>query len=114
MRAANLALRFLLELAMLAALATWGFTVGAGWPLKLLLGAGGPVLAAAVWGVWLAPRSPRRLPAAGMILLEVVLFGLAAAGLATTGHRLLAVVLAGLYALNRVLIGVWRQDTGGG
>ena len=45
MRGANLALRFLLELAMLAALATWGFTVGNGWPLKLLLGLGAPVSA---------------------------------------------------------------------
>ena len=67
-----------------------------------------------IWGLWLAPRSPRQLSGVPMVLLEVVLFGLGAAGLVLTGHWVPAVVLAAAYALNRVLIGVWRQDTGGG
>ena len=49
MRSAALGLRFLLELALLAALAFWGFTTPDGALLKILLGAGAPLLAAVVW-----------------------------------------------------------------
>jgi hypothetical protein len=48
LRGVILTLRFLCELAMLAALAYWGFTVGDGagaW----VLGVGAPLLAAVVW-----------------------------------------------------------------
>ena len=56
LRGVTLTVRFLCELAMLAALAYWGFTVGEGvgaW----LLGLGAPLLAAVVWGAVVAPRA---------------------------------------------------------
>jgi Protein of unknown function (DUF2568) len=56
LRGVTLTVRFLCELAMLAALASWGFTVGDGagaW----VLGIGAPLLAAIVWGAWVAPKA---------------------------------------------------------
>lgn len=47
--------RFLCGLALLAALAGWGFSVGDGVP-AWLLGLGGPLLAAVVWGRWWRQR----------------------------------------------------------
>jgi hypothetical protein len=57
LRGSTLAVRFLCELSMLAALAFWGFQVGDGvgaW----MLGIGAPLLAAAVWGAFVAPKAP--------------------------------------------------------
>jgi hypothetical protein len=56
LRGVTLTVRFLCELAMLAALAYWGFRVGDGigaW----VLGVGAPLLAAVVWARW-SPRGP--------------------------------------------------------
>ena len=61
LRAVNDALAFLLELAALAALAVWGFTVGGSWPLRILLGVGAPALMVVVWGFLLAPNAEHRL-----------------------------------------------------
>src|SRR5689334_23481657 len=59
LHAANLGLRFLLELCMLAALGYWGFQAGDGPVLKIVLGLGAPLLAAVVWGLFIAPRAIR-------------------------------------------------------
>ncbi len=46
---ANLALRFVLELAALAALAYWGFHTGHSLLGDVALGVGAPLLAAVIW-----------------------------------------------------------------
>ncbi len=56
---ATVTVRFLCELAMLAALAYWGFTVGDG-ACAWVLGIGAPLLAAIVWGAWVARRPAGR------------------------------------------------------
>ncbi len=53
----NLALSFLLELYILGALAYWGFRVGNGTFMKIVLGIGAPLLAALVWGIFEAPQA---------------------------------------------------------
>ena len=45
LRSANLAVRLLCELGLLAGLAVWGFRAGVGLGVKLLLGLGAPLLA---------------------------------------------------------------------
>ncbi|NJC70891.1 YrdB family protein [Planosporangium thailandense] len=109
MRPANLALRFALELAGLVAFGYWGFVTPTGRPLAVLLGLGAPLVAAALWGVLAAPKAPVRLPGAARLGFEIVWFGAAAAALIHAGRPFLAVVLAALYAVNRVLMYVWRQ-----
>jgi hypothetical protein len=108
MRFANLALRFALELAGLAAFGYWGFVVGDGLPLTALLGLGAPVLAAVLWGLFASPKAAVPLPGAAKLAFEIVWFGAAATGLAYAGRPWFAVVLAVGYAVNRVLLHVWR------
>ena len=102
MRAANDGLRFLLELSMLASLAIWGWNATDS-PLRFLLVVVTPASAAAVWGTWLAPRSPRRVSDPWRLALELVVFGAAAAALAASGHDGWAAVFAALTALHLAL-----------
>lgn len=74
------AVRFLLELAMLAALAVAGAAVSP--VLAVVL----PVLAAAVWARWIAPKSRRRLADPVRLAVELALFAAAGIGLAAVGH----------------------------
>ncbi len=88
-----LALAFASELAALAALAFWGWTVPGSTLPRVLLAVGAPVLAAVLWGVFAAPRAPVRVLALA-VLVKLLVFGSAVAALAATGHPRLAVVLA--------------------
>ena len=92
LRGVTLTARFLCELAMLAALAFWGYVVGDGvW--AWLLGILAPVVAAVIWGTFVAPRAKLPVPAPVRVAIELVLYGAAAAGLAAAGQPLAAVVL---------------------
>jgi hypothetical protein len=87
-----LAARFVLELALLAALAVGAVSVLGGparWVLALVLVG----LAATIWGVCLSPRRRLQLALPVRIALELLLFVAAAALLATGGHVVAAVVL---------------------
>jgi hypothetical protein len=73
LRGVTLAVRFLCELAMLAALAYWGFTVGDGigaW----VLGVGAPLVAAMVWGAWVAPKARWPVSMPVRVVIELVLY----------------------------------------
>ncbi len=79
----NLALRFGLEVAALAALGLWGWRQGEGW-LRFLLGLGIPLLAAVVWGVFAVPDDPSRsgsapvaVPGLVRLLWELAFFAFA-------------------------------------
>ncbi|MEZ5114786.1 MAG: YrdB family protein [Candidatus Nanopelagicales bacterium] len=86
MTAVALGVRFLLELATLAALAVAGFT-GPGSPvLKVVLGVGLPVLAALAWGRWVAPKATHRLPDPARLVVELVVLGSGVAALLLAGH----------------------------
>jgi hypothetical protein len=93
LRGVTLTVRFLCELALLAALAFWGFGAADG-PGGWLLGIGAPLLAAVVWGAVVAPRARWPVPGRVRVAIELVLFALAAAALAAAGEPLAAVVLA--------------------
>jgi Protein of unknown function (DUF2568) len=103
LRGVTLTVRFLCELAMLAALAYWGFGVGS-W----LLGLGAPLLAAIVWGAFVAPRARWPVRAPVRVVIELVLFGVAAAGLAVAGQPVPAVVL-GVAAVTTSLLNAWQE-----
>ena len=92
MRAVVLLVRFLSELAALAALAVVGVDLADG-AISIVLAMALPLVAALLWGRYVAPASPGRLhdPARGVV--EVVIFGCAVVGLAGTGHRVLAITL---------------------
>jgi hypothetical protein len=108
MRAANLGLKFVLELAALAALAIWGASLS-GSGLSVLAAIVAPLAMALVWGAWCAPRARRRLAMPARAVVELCVFALAAIALAAAGHPWWAVLLAGLMAANAGLLTVWGQ-----
>ncbi len=108
-KGANLLLRFLLELCALGALGYWGFKTGSTTITKIALGVGAPLVAAVAWGVFVSPRAPVELPGLVVLLLQVLVFGSAAAALVATGHRTLAMVFGVIVVINAVLMHVWGQ-----
>ena len=109
MKSANLALRFLLELGALAALGYWGATVpGTIW-LRIVLAIGIPALTAVVWGMFIAPRARIVIPEGWRHTLALLVFAAASLALFDRDELLLAVILAGLAALNAGLLLMWQQ-----
>ena len=97
----TLLVRFLLELCMLGALGYWGFKTGDSAAMRWVLGLGAPLLAATVWGLFIAPKATVEVPAPVWIGLQVIVFGAAALALAAVAPQqvaeffVLAVVLDG-------------------
>lgn len=105
----NLALRFLLEVAALVAIGYWGFSQHAG-ILRFIIGLGGPLLAAVLWGTFAVPDDPSRsgkapVPVPGVLrlALELTLFGVAAWALYDAGSPVIALLLAVLTAVHYAL-----------
>ena len=109
-KSANLALAFLLELAALVAFGYWGFNASDSTVVKLLLGIGVPVLAIVLWGIFAAPRSARRLRGSAYHVFATIFFALAVLALFAAGSATLGIALALIYAINAVLLVVWKQD----
>jgi hypothetical protein len=108
--AANLALRFALELAALAALAYWGaVTPDATWA-KVVLAVGAPLVAALIWGAFVSPKPWLMVSAAVRMTAEIVVFAAAALGLSATGHDVLAGVLIGAWVANRAMLAIRPPD----
>ena len=105
----NIGLRFLLELCILVIFGYWGFKTGHNALVEFLLGLGAPILFAVIWGIFLAPKSSRRLDEPWLFLLELVLFGLTCWALYSTGKVDLTVAFGGVYILNKILMVIWRQ-----
>ena len=109
LKAANLALRFILEVCALVALGYWGFHTGTSEALRWVLGIGAPLLAAVVWGLFIAPRRRFDVPLAVWILLQVLIFGAAIAALFASDQPTLAVVFGVLLVINAGLMMLWHQ-----
>lgn len=115
MLVANLALRFLLEMGALVALAVWGAHTGSVPAVRVVLGLGVPLLVAVVWGAFVAPAAPRRLPDPGRLVLEVGVFGAAALAVGARGLPLLGASFGVVAVVNAVLVRVGeRQQVGPG
>jgi hypothetical protein len=111
LRGVTLTARFLCELAMLAALAFWGYVIGEG-PLAWLLGVGAPALAAVVWGTFVAPRARIPVSASLRVQIELVLYAVAAVGLGSAGQPVAAVVLFVAGLVTSVLNDVQERRAG--
>ncbi len=104
LRGTVLAIRFLCELAMLAALGYCGFGIGEG-AGAFLLGIGAPALAIGIWGAFVAPKARWPVAVPARLAIEFVLFGVAVVGLFVIDRPLLA-VLFGLAAGTTSLLNV--------
>jgi hypothetical protein len=96
---ANDGLRFFLELAALASLAYWGFAEHGG-VVQWLLGLGAPLLAAALWGTFVAPKASRPTVDPARLLLELAVFGPAVVALWAADAHTLAFGLGVLVVLH--------------
>ncbi len=95
----NLALRFILELCILFAIAYWGWTRDTG-VLRYVLAIGLLLIAAVLWGTFRVPgevagnpHAPVPVPGWLRLLLEIVLFGFAVWGLYNAGATFAAITL---------------------
>jgi hypothetical protein len=104
MRPFLLAVRFLLELALLAALVIWGFNLDSGLGLRLVAAIAAPVAFIAIWARWVAPKSEHQLEDPARLVVETILFGLAAVALGLAGYQLAGVTLAVVYLVDRILL----------
>jgi Protein of unknown function (DUF2568) len=102
-KVASLALRFLLELAALGALAYWGFHEFDG-ATGILVGIGAPLAAALVWGTFVAPKRRVRRGEALRWVVELIVFGAAAAALIATGAVVVGIVFACVAVANGVVV----------
>jgi Protein of unknown function (DUF2568) len=85
-RALLLLARFLSEIGALAAFTVWGFHE-AGW-----FGVLPPIVAGAVWGRWMAPRSEKRLQDPKRLVAEIVFFAAAASAFAAAEAPVVGIV----------------------
>ena len=109
LKSTNLALAFLLELCMLAALGYWGFHMGESSISRISLGLGAPLLAAIVWGIFLSPKATVKVPRVIKFILQVIVFGAAVAALFAADRPTWAWVFGLLVILNKILLYIWHQ-----
>lgn len=93
MTAALLTLRFLLELALLTALAIGGWSLTSTTWEQVLLAVTLPLTAAFVWGLLLSPKAKVAFPLPIRVAIELVLFVVASALLWAAGLTVFAAVL---------------------
>ena len=104
----NLAARFILELAALAAMAIWGWRTGEG-GLQFVLAFGVPIVAAGLWGTFAVLEDPSRsgkapvpVPGLARLLLEMVFFVFAVWALNMAGFATVSWIMAGVLVLHYI------------
>lgn len=109
LKGANLAIRFVLELCVLALVGYWGYRLGSSQITRIGLAVLTTVAISAIWALFGAPKATFPLSGPAHLLVEVVVFGSGVAALLATGHPRAAAVLAAAVIINRVLMAVWGQ-----
>lgn len=89
---ANSILGFALEVAMLSAFVFWGFKQVAPW--NMVLGIGIPAVTVVLWGVFMAPRSERRLGESAVRWVSLGAFLAGSAALFAAGVPILGALMA--------------------
>jgi hypothetical protein len=109
-RAANLLIKFLIELAAVAAFAYWGASAASG-TFAVLLAVAVPAAMVVIWAAFAAPNSARRLRTAVRVPLELTVFALAALAL-VGGSSALVLAFALLVLANAALLTLFDQWEG--
>lgn len=110
--AANLALRFLLELAALAALGVWGAHAGTTGLLSAILAIAAPLVAVVLWGVFVSPKAYVSVSWPARLGVELAVFCAAIAGLAVSGFPRLAAVFTAFVIVHQSwrLVEIRREE----
>ena len=99
-----LTVRFLLELAALAALAWWGVRTGESALAKVALGAGAPIAMAVAWGAFIAPKASFAVPGPVHVALQLAVLAAATAALVAIQKHTAAEVFAATAVVNGVAL----------
>ena len=110
MATANLALRFLAELAGIGAVAYAAFQVAAPLPVRLAAGAGAALGLIAVWWLVVAPKAANGLTQPLKDLIGSAILLLAAGVLALAGQQGLAIGFAIVVVVNAALLFEFGSD----
>jgi Protein of unknown function (DUF2568) len=109
----NLAVAFLLELAVYAAVGLWGYrTVSAGRWLKAGAALGCVVVMVVLWSLFGAPSATVTLHGGALPAFQAAWFAVGVVALGVTGWRKLGLALAVLTIVNLVLVYHWHQQNG--
>src|ERR1700759_3038 len=103
-RVVNLAVRFLLELAALAAFAYWAAHLEASPGRRILLAILAPVVVAGFWGLFVSPKARFSTGRAGQVGLGLIVFLGASAALCVRGQPALGVAFACTAVLSSALL----------
>ncbi|MFE9451847.1 YrdB family protein [Streptomyces sp. NPDC006739] len=106
---ANELLAFLVELAALACLSWWGFTVSRDEALRVLFGAGTSLLAMVLWSLFAAPRARLRPSLPLVLVVKAVVLGGGAAALYDVGHPGAAMAMAVVVLANTAVAEFFRR-----
>lgn len=109
MKSVNLAVRFLIELGALAGFAYWGWQTGTSVAIQILLAVVTPLLAALIWGRFIAPKAPHRLEDPLRVGIEIVFFGAATAALVSAGVPTSGAIFGIAAAVSLILMFVFGQ-----
>jgi hypothetical protein len=108
MAQANLALRFVLELAGVIAVGYWGYHAIDG-PGRWLIAVGAPVLLIVFWALVIAPGADVPIPPQIREVIGGIVLLAAAGALYAAGAQAAALAFAGLVIVNTVLALVFRD-----
>jgi hypothetical protein len=109
MKSLNLVFRFILELLALLALFLWGTAVSDALPTQLVVGVGAPVFVMVVWGLFVAPKARRRLSDPIRVMVELLIFTLAAVAFAQTVGIIVALMFGLAALISLALMFLWDQ-----
>jgi hypothetical protein len=104
---ANLALRFLLELGALAAVALWGWKTGDG-VLRFVLPVAAASAVVGVWALFVSPKATIELPLGARLLIEFAVWLAAGAALWASGYGALALAFVLVAIVSGLLNAAWR------
>lgn len=104
MKAANLALRFALELCAFAALGYWGSQATSSNLWCTVLAIATPAAAIVVWGLFVAPKARVKVSEPVRWAIELVVFVGAAVALAAAGQMVLGIALGVIAAGNGAIV----------
>lgn len=110
LKALNLGLAFLLELALLGALGIWALSALPDSPWRFALAIGSIAVAVVLWAIWAAPRSARRLGMPWIYVFKIAMFAVGVAALVLARQPVWGGVFALLALVNLGLGLVWGQE----
>jgi hypothetical protein len=108
---ANLAVRFVVEMAAYAALGYWGASHPSPLIVRVALAAVTPLLAMALWSLLLAPKARWRLRDPLALAAELAVFAGAAVALAVAGPARLSQAFIAVAVINTLLVRVFEPRT---